>query len=142
MKRLLAILGLALCIGGAQAQAPIVFPGPPGTQIIPINVSATGTTGSISVTLTGAANRWTYLCGFVITSAGTTAALLGTATVTGSQNTLNFVYNFVSSGQGVLGVALGPGCIVSSAQNTNIVVSVPGGGAGTVVAVTAWGFLN
>ena len=142
MKNLLAGLLLVGAASAALAQPVQTMNIPAGSQVSPLTVSTTGTTGPISATLTGAANRWTYICGFVITSGGTTSALTANATIAGTiSGTMNFTYIFVSAGQGLLGVAF-PGCITSSAVNTNIVVTVPGGGAGTTAAVTAWGYLN
>jgi len=138
MRKLAAALLAFLLASAALAQTLVV---PAQTNLNQIQASATGTTGQVTATLTGAAGRWTNLCGFVVTSAGTSSAAAVNVTVTGTGTTMNFTYNFVSSGQGVLGVAL-PACIQSSAVNTNIVVTVPGGGAGTTVAVTAWGYLS
>lgn len=137
---LLILLGLA---SAALAQVVTVKPFPDGQAGRTNNLvaSTTGTTGAITATLTGAANATTYICGFTVTSAGTTAATLGNITITGISVTMNFTYAFVSSGQGVFGIAF-PGCIAGSAQNTNIVVNVPAGGAGTTVAATAWGYTN
>jgi hypothetical protein len=141
MYRLALLAWLALC-AVAQAQVPVVFPGPSGSQTIPLTATATGNTVAFSVTLTGAAGKFTYICGFVFTSGGTTTATIGNATVTGTvSGTLNFAYVFPSTGQGILGVAF-PGCIISSAVNTNIVVTLPPGGAGTVAAISAWGYTN
>jgi hypothetical protein len=140
MKRLaLALLALAW-FAGAQAQQCLVTTGT--SQIIPLQNSGTGTTGAVTSTLTGVPNKWTYLCGFMVTSAGATAGTVRAATVTGTGTTLTFEYLDPSAGQGFLGVAL-PVCFSSSAQNTNIVVSVPGTGTGTVgLSVTAWGCLQ
>lgn len=143
MLRLLRpFLALSLCLGVAQAQVVQVAPIPAGAQINVLTGSATGTTGSIAATLTGAAGKWTYVCGFTITSASTTSAAAVTATLTGTVTaTMSFIYTFVSSGQGVLGVAF-PGCISSSAVNTSIAINVPAGGTGTVVAANIWGYTN
>ncbi len=143
MKRLsialLLYLGLA---SAALAQVVTTKPFPEGGQTNNLTNSATFTTGTSSATLTGAAGRFTYICGFVVSSAGTTAATLGAITVTGTvSGTMNFEYAFVSTGQGIFGIAF-PGCISSSAANTSIVVNTPAGGAGTVGAVTAWGYTN
>ncbi len=141
MKKLCAALLLLLGLASA-ALAQIVITTPLQGPVASIQTpSATFTTGASSVTLTGAASKWTYICGFTVTSGATTTAITGTITVTGVPTTMNFTYIFVSSGQGVLGIAF-PGCITSSAQNTNIVVNVPAGGATTVGSVTAWGFTN
>jgi hypothetical protein len=141
MYRLALLIWLALG-AVAQAQVPVIFPGPQGSQTLPLTATATGTTVAFSATLTGTAGKFTYICGFVLTSGGTTAATIGNATVTGTvSGTMNFSYVFPSTGQGILGVAF-PSCIVASAPNTNIVVTLPSGGAGTVAAITSWGYLN
>lgn len=144
MKKLLLAFGLYLAFAsGALAQVALVKPLPQGANVFNATASSTFTTGAATATLTGASGKWTYLCGFVVTSAGTTSATLGNVTITGTvTGTLNFEYAFVSSGQGVFGTAFGPGCIQSSAQNTSIVINTPAGGAGTVGAVTAWGYTN
>lgn len=136
---LIILIGLA---GPALAQVVTTKEFPQGSQTNNKTASATFTTGTSSATLSAQANKWTYLCGFTVTSAGTTTATSGTITITGTvSGTMNFTYVFVSSGQGVLGIAF-PGCISSSAANTAIVVNTPAGGAGTTGSVTAWGYSN
>ena len=136
------LLALLLISAPAPSQVVTVWPAPQGAQVSPITASTTATTGAFSATLTGVANRFTYICGFVVTSAGTTTAATVNVTISGTvSGTMNFAYVFVSSGQGLLGVAL-PGCIVSSAQNTSITVSVPAGGTGTTGALSVWGYTN
>ncbi len=138
----LAFIALVALCASAVAQVVTVKQFPEGPVTNNLTASATGTTGAIAATLTGATGKYTYLCGFTVTSAGTTAAASGTITVTGTiGGTMSFIYVFVSSGQGVFGIAF-PGCITSSAANTSIVVNVPAGGAGTTVAATAWGYTN
>ena len=108
----------------------------------PINIteSTTATTGTLTTAFPAVSGRTNYICGFVITSGGTTSALVVNATVTGTiTGTLNFQYVFPSSGQGVLGVAF-PQCIIASASNSAITVSVPGGGTGTNAALSIWGY--
>lgn len=108
----------------------------------PINITAstTATTGSFSSSLAAVSNKANYICGFVITSGGSSAATVVNATITGTvTGTLNYAYVFPSSGQGVLGVAF-PQCIIASAQNTAITVSVPAGGTGTTAALSVWGY--
>lgn len=142
MRKHLLALALLLALGPATAQVVTVKDFPQGAQTNNTTSSNTFTTGSSSATLTGASNKFTYICGFVVTSAGTTAATLGNITITGTiGGTMNFEYAFVSSGQGILGIAF-PGCISSSGKNTSIVVNTPAGGSGTVGAVTAWGYTN
>lgn len=142
MKKLALVLGLWLSFASASfGQVVTTAPFPQGGQTNNLVASNTFTTGTATATLTGAAGKWTYVCGFTVTSAGTTSATLGDVTVTGTIATMNFEYAFVSSGQGVFGIAF-PGCISSSAVNTSIVINVPAGGAGTVGAVTVWGYTN
>ena len=69
----------------------------------PINItnSVTATTGSFSAALGAVAGTTNYICGFVITSGGSSAASVVTATGTGTiSGALNFSYVFPSSGQG------------------------------------------
>jgi hypothetical protein len=144
MKKTLAALliyfGLA---SAALAQAALVTQIPTSGNTANVTASTTFTSAAAAATLTGVSGKWTYICGFVVSSAATTSATLGNITVTGTvSGTLNFEYSFVSTGQGIFGIAFGPGCIQSSAENTSIVVNTPAGGAGTVGAVTAWGFTN
>ena len=140
---LLAILGLALLASYAYTQPFNSGPStginyPAGSQ--PISCSATGTTAATSCTLTGTPGTITIVCGFVLTSGGTTAAVVGNATITNAiGGTLNFAYVSVSSGQGVLGGTF-PQCIPANAPNTSMVVQEPAGGTGSVTAVAAWGY--
>lgn len=128
-------LALWLCLWAPLAW-PQGFPFPGGVNI---TESATATTGAFSATIPAVAGKYNWLCGFVISSGGTTAAVVVTATVTGLvTGTNNFAYVFPSSGQGALGVSL-PSCIGASAPNTAITVSVPAGGAGTTAALSVWG---
>lgn len=139
---LFAILLFLTLVSVANAQVVTTKPFPDGPQPANITASTDFTTGTSAATLTARTGKWTYLCGFVVTSAGTTAATLGKITVTGTVSaTMNYTYAFVSSGQGVLGIAF-PGCISSSATGTPIAVNTPAGGAGTVGSVTAWGYTN
>ena len=141
MRKLLALLLLLALSGAALGQMVTVFPAPQGGQALPAFGSNTGTSGSVTATLTGAASKFTYLCGFTVTSAGTTSATAVNVTVTGAGTTLNHTYACVSSGQGLMGIAF-PGCLASSATNANFVVTLPACGAGSTVAITAWGYLN
>jgi hypothetical protein len=135
----------ALAFGACQnafAQVVTTREFPQGAQVNNQTASANFTTGTAAATLTAQANKWTYICGFTITTGGTSSATTGNVTITGTiGGTMNFTYVFVSSGQGIMGIAF-PGCISSSAVNTAIAVNVPAGGAGTVGSVTAWGYKN
>lgn len=131
-----ALLG-AFFMAAAPASAQAYWQENPQATI---TASTTATSGSFSASLAAVLGKTNYICGFVITSGGTTAALVVNATVAGTvSGTMNYSYVFPSSGQGVLGVAL-PQCIIASASNTAITVSVPAGGAGTTAALSVWGY--
>ena len=105
-----------------------------------MTASASGTTGALAAVLTGAVGQTTFLCGFLMSSGGTTTGAATQTTVTGTVGgILNLVYVDVSSGQGLLGAAF-PVCIPASGPNTPITVNMPAGGAGTQAAVFVWGY--
>ena len=125
-----AILVFLATVSIATAQVVTTKGFPEGSQTNNRTVSADFTTGTSSVTLAAVSGKFTYLCGFTITTGGTTAAITGKVTITGTvSGTMSFTYVFVSSGQGIMGIAF-PGCITSSGTNTAIVVNTPAGGAG------------
>ena len=153
MKRLWLGVGIAalVAIGVAWAQVPPNGSGANGWSLtladatnagpkVPITASATGTTAAIPVTLAADATKTNFLCGFTLTSGGTTTGTVGNATITGlTGGTLNFAFVMPSVGQGLLGVAF-PACLSGSAKNVAIVVTQPAGGTGTIGAVAAWGY--
>lgn len=143
MRKLVAALLISLGLASAAlAQVVTTKDFPSGSQTNNKTASTDFTTGTAAATLTAQAAKWTYLCGFTVTTGGTTAATTGKVTITGLiTGTMSFTYVFVSSGQGIMGIAF-PGCISSSAVNTAIVVNTPAGGAGTVGSVNAWGYNN
>ena len=143
MKKLFALFLLFGLLSTASAQVVTTQSFPWGSQTNNLTASSTGTTGAITATLTGVAGKWTYLCGFVMTSGGTTPTVVVAPTITGTiTGTMSFQYVYPSSGQGILGVAF-PGCISSSAVATSIVVTLPAsGGSGTTNAISAWGYTN
>jgi hypothetical protein len=128
---------------GLVAFASIVaLPAHAVDRTTPINItnSVTATTGAFSTSLGAVTGTTNYICGFVITSGGSSAASVVTATAAGTvSGTLSFAYVFPSSGQGILGVAF-PQCIAATGQNTAITVSVPAGGTGTTAALSVWGY--
>lgn len=107
----------------------------------PITASATGTTAAVTVTLPGVVGKTTFICGFSMTSGGTTTAAVGTATIVGTiGGTLSYVYVDAATASQLI-VRYPPVCIPASAQNTAIVVTMPAGGTGTVAAaVNAYGY--
>jgi hypothetical protein len=134
-------LFLALLVGRAEAQQPVLLQNAYPISAIPITASATGTTGATTATLAANANRQTWICGFSIL-ANATAAATGAATVTGTvTGTLNFTQFTapLASGIGTVSQTFAP-CIPSSAINTAIAVVSAAPGAGGTVSVTAWGY--
>lgn len=106
------------------------------------STQVTGASGNVAAaaavaTLPGVAAKTTYLSGFEITSAGSTAAAVVTVTVTGTiTGTLSYTYATVAGvtlGNLPLLVLFDPP-IPSSAVNTSIVVTLPSLGAGNTNA--------
>lgn len=143
MKKLWLALALLAAALPAFAQPVQVVPIPAGPQLVPLTATQTGTTGTVSATIGGTTGKFTYVCGFVATSAGTTSFTSGTLTLSGTVSTnMNFIYVFPAAGsQGLLGVAF-PGCIASIRTGVPISVLMPAGGAGTTAAASIWGYTN
>ena len=146
MRALIALFALLFATPALAQQAPWWGGSATGTgyptNSTPITASTTGTTAAIVATLPGVANKTTFICGFAMTSAGTTTAAAGTGTVAGTiGGTMSFAFEdpAPSAGQGRL-IVLFNACIPASAMNTAIVVTQPAGGTATVAAVTAWGY--
>lgn len=131
---------------------------PSGTQNVqlvsgyPVGATAlSGASGNVAnasaaATLTGAASVTTYICGFSLTSSGSTAAAVVSATVAGLiVGTQTYTYVTVAGAtlaNQPLNVTYTP-CLAASAANTNIVVTLPALGAGNTNATTnAWGYRN
>lgn len=136
MKKLLVVLSL-LFASAAMAQSPPQG----GVQITA--TSGTVAAGIAAASLAAAVGKVTYICGFAITSGGSTGAAVVAPTITGIvTGTMTFAYATVA------GVTLSNqplvvpfrDCISASAPNTAIVVSLPSLGAGnTNATVNAWG---
>jgi hypothetical protein len=116
----------------------------PATSAALTAASGNVANASAAATLAGAAAKTTYICGFVITSAGSTAAAVVSPTITGTiSGTLTFSYATVAGAtlqNATLSIAF-PRCIPASATNTAVVVTLPALGAGnTNATVIAWGY--
>ena len=103
-----------------------------------------GQCGVATATLAAAVGKVDYICGFSITSAGSTAAAVVSPTVTSViTSTMTFTYTTVAGAtlaNAPLVVPFNP-CISAATPNTTIPVSVPSLGAGnTNTTVNAWGF--
>jgi len=141
MKRLavalLALLFLSGIPAGAQAPLPVQ-----GVQITAS--SGTVAAATATATLAAVAGKVTYICGFAITSTGSTGAAVVAPTVTGTvTGTMTFAYASVAGATLANPSLIVPfrDCISASAPNTAIVVSMPTLGAGnTNATVNAWGY--
>jgi hypothetical protein len=110
--------------------------------------SSSGTQAAAAATATLAATvgHKTFICGFVMTSTGSTAAAVVAPTVTGTfGGTQTYAYASVAGvtlANQSLVVAYTP-CLAASAAGVNIVVTLPSLGAGSTNATTnAWGYLQ
>jgi hypothetical protein len=136
MKKLLLLLSL-LFAAPAFAQSPLT-----GKQITAS--SGTVAAATATATLAAAVGKVTYICGFAITSTGSTAAAVVAPTVTSVvTGTMTFAYASVAGAtlaNQPLIVQFDP-CISGVTPNTTIVVSMPTLGAGnTNTTVNAWGY--
>lgn len=144
MKRIFLAL-LYVLAATAWAYAQTLAPLQPTTQVTIIG-AASGNVANATATATIAAtvDKKNYLCGFSITSTGSTAAAVVSPTVTGlSGGTLTLSYATVagatlSNQPLIVNFSL---CIPASATNTAIAVALPALGAGnTNATVNAWGY--
>ena len=104
-----------------------------------VTSSATGTTGALSATMAAASGYNNYLCGFTVTSAGTTSPAPVTTTITGPiSGSLSYVFYPATTGA-ILAKEFSP-CVQSSAKTTAIQMSVPALGSGSIAAVNLHGF--
>lgn len=140
MKKLIALLA-ALFLSGlpAGAQSPLPVQG----------VQITATSGNVAAgvaaaSLAAATGKVTYICGFSITSAGSTGAAVVSPTVSGIvTGTMTFTYSSVAGATLANAPLVVPfrDCISAATPNTAIVVSMPSLGAGnTNTTVNAWGY--
>jgi hypothetical protein len=138
MKKLLLFFAL-LFASPALAQSP---PPGQGSQITASSGNVAAATAT--ATLAAAVGRVAYLCGFSITSSGSTSAAVVNPTIANViGGTLTFVYVSVAGvtlANQPLVVPFSP-CLPANAPNTTIPVSMPSLGAGnTNATVNAWGF--
>lgn len=133
--RCCARLFLALCLFAA---VPSFAQTPQQMGVTIITGNSTGTTGAVTGTLAGVANKTTYICGFNVSAIGGTAAVgpITIANLVGS----SMVYQLASSAGGsTLAVTFTP-CIPANATNTAITIATTADGSATAVDVNSWGF--
>lgn len=143
MRRLLlaaAALVLALALGPASNAQHI-----PSFGGTPISASSGNVANANAVaTLAAFATRTNYICGFVLSSTGSTGAAVVAPTVVGVVGgTMTYAYASVAgvtlSNQPLV-VTFGA-CIPATAINVAIVVTLPALGAGnTNATAVAWGY--
>jgi len=148
INRLAAALLLFALAGLSPASAQLSCPdaySSGGANCSPITASSGNVAAGVATaTLAAVAGKVTYLCGFSITSAGSTGAAVVSPTVTNViTGTMTFTYASVA---GVtlanlpLIVPFTP-CLSAATPNTTIPVSMPCLGAGnTNTTVNAWGY--
>lgn len=139
MKIRAILLAFLLLVSPALAQSPLPLRG----------VEITATSGNVAAatataSLAAATGKVTYICGFSITSAGSTGAAVVNPTITGIiTGTMTFTYASVAGATLAnqhLTVPFTP-CMPAATPNTAIVVSMPTLGAGnTNTTVNAWGY--
>jgi hypothetical protein len=151
-----ALIGAAafcLSIGDARAQSAIAnycF-NPNGSQatnnqwlpcpaVATITGNATGTTGAVVGTLAAAPGKFTYICGFNVSSVGGTApsSPITVAGIVGSSQVYQTPIN-ATGGQILVSQNFIP-CIPSSAANTAITITTTAASGATAVDVNSWGF--
>lgn len=103
--------------------------------------NAAGTTGAVVGTLSGAASKTTYICGFNVQAIGGTATVgpITVAGLTGSSQVYQTDVNSATVGKTVASATFSP-CIPASAANTSITVTTTANGTATAVDVNAWGY--
>lgn len=121
----------------------LIGPYPTGATAITA-ASGTAANANAVATLAAAVGKTTYICGFVLSSTGSTAAAVVAPTVAGTiTGTLTFAYASVAGvtlANQTMIVPMTP-CVPGSAANTAIVVTLPALGAGnTNATANAWGF--
>jgi hypothetical protein len=125
---------------GGSAGAVTAIP----TGATPLHVSSANVANAAAVaTLPNVAGKTTYITGLEVTASGATAGLAVTVTVAGPTTTLNYTFTFPTGatvGAAPLVIEL-PEAIPASAVNTAIVVTLPASGAGgTNATVVAHGY--
>lgn len=143
MLKKLALLAL-LALGATPAFAQFAVSDQSSQRASIGAVSGTVAAATATATLGAVQGKTTYICGFAITSAGSTAAAVVAPTVTNVVGgTQTYEYATVAGAtlaNAPLIVPFSP-CLPASAVNTSIAVSLPSLGAGnTNASVNAWGY--
>lgn len=107
----------------------------------PLSGNAAGSTGAVVGTLTAAAGKTTYICGFNVQAIGGTATVgpITVAGLVGASQVYQTDVNSATVGKTVASAAFSP-CIPASAVNTAITVTTTANGTATAVDVNSWGY--
>jgi hypothetical protein len=139
LTALLTWLTLLSLAGAAFGQVP---PSPGATvQGVAITGNSTGTTGAVVGTLSGAAGKVTYICGFNVQAIGGTSTV-GPITIAGlltSSQVYQTDVNSATVGKTVASANFAP-CIPASALNTAITITTTADATASAVDVNAWGY--
>lgn len=113
---------------------------PPGAT--PASASATGTTGLVSAALNGTAGKFTYVCGFQVSFAGTggTSGPVTLTNVVGGQ--MIFQLPAVAASAPVNFSQTFTPCITTAVVNTAIAAVTTANATGTAVDVQIWGYMQ
>jgi len=112
---------------------------PNGTASNPITGVGTGSTGAVTATLAGVANKTTYICGFDVSAIGGTASV-GPVTVGTLIGGNTYTYQLSASAAGSFLSREFTPCIPTTAANTAITITTTADGSATAVDVNAHGF--
>ena len=116
----------------------------PAAATAVMNSSGNVAASAAVATLPGVAGKTTFICGFTMSSSGSTGALVVSPTIAGVvSGTMTYTYTTIAGAtlaNPVLSNNFSP-CLPASAANTAIVVTLPSLGGGNTNATTvAWGF--
>jgi hypothetical protein len=144
LKSLRYLATAILLLLASPAYGQVAVPDTSSQRISVSNSSGTVAAATATATLPATPGRYTYICGFSITSAGSTAAAVVSPTVTSVVGgTMTYTYTSVAGvtlANVPLIITFTP-CLPAATANTTIPVSMPSLGSGnTNTTVTAWGF--
>lgn len=110
----------------------------PCPSVSTLTGNGAGTTGAVVGTLTAAAGKTTYICGFSVDAIGGTGAV-GPITIAGLLGS-SMVFQLTASATGASRNVPFTPCVPASAANTAITVTTTADGSASAVNVNSWGF--
>jgi hypothetical protein len=124
-----------MCLNSAGQAVP--FNGPT-CGVTVFQSGAVGTTGAVSATIPGVANKTAYICGWAVSATGSGA--VGPISIQNLINTNQTYQATASATGGVVAQAQYTPCIPANAQNTGIAVTTTADASATAVDVNVWGY--